>query len=150
MTSDVGVGATQSGGSFFPPSVSVVATAPAVMSTQPGSSLAQRVTAVPGLNRPELRVADADALAATLLGLWAAMRNQPVEELASGELHQDGTLRISSRVAVWLISRISEAYGRPKLVKLSRVKDIEALRSLGGLTGLLGAVIYADSKGTLV
>lgn len=89
-------------------------------------------------------------MSATLLALWAAMKNRSVQELASGELHRDGTLRISSQIAVWLIGRISEAYGRQKLVKLSRVNDIEALRSLGGLTVLLGAVINADTEGTLV
>lgn len=117
---------------------------------QPGQTLAQRVAAVSGLSRSELRAADASAISATLLGLWAAMTNRPAHELAAGEIHQDGTVRISSQVAVWLIGRISEAYGRRKLVNLSRVKDVESLRSLGGLTGLLEAVINADTEGTLV
>ncbi|WP_459985019.1 hypothetical protein [Nocardioides sp. AN3] len=89
-------------------------------------------------------------MSATLLNLWAAMKSQRAEELAAGELHPDGSVRVSSQVAVWLIGRISEAYGPRKLVNLARVKDIESLRSLGGLTRLLGAVIKADMKGTLV
>ncbi|MFL6108088.1 MAG: hypothetical protein ACJ72L_14090 [Marmoricola sp.] len=89
-------------------------------------------------------------MSATLLELWAAMTNRPSHELAAGETHPDGTTRISSQVAVWLIGRVSQAYGRRKLVNLSRVKDLESLRSLGGLTGLLRSVISADSEGTLV
>lgn len=89
-------------------------------------------------------------MSATLLALWAAMTNRPAHELAAGEMHSDGTVRISSQVAVWMIGRISEAYGRRKLVNLARVKDLESLRSLGGLAGLLGAVISADKEGTLV
>lgn len=138
-----------SGGSFFPPSVSAVPSVPAPPA-QPGLTLAQRVAAVSGLSRSELRAADAPAVSATLLDLWAAMTNRPVHELAAGEMHKDGTVRISSQVAVWLIGRISEGYGRRKLVNLSRVKDVESLRSLGGLTGLLEAAITADTEGTLV
>lgn len=142
-----------SGGSFFPPSVSTPPSVPTphmAPPAQPGLTLAQRVAAVSGLSRSELRAADAAAISATLLGLWAAMTNRPVYELAAGEMHQDGTVRISSQVAVWLIGRLSEAYGRRKLVNLSRVKDVESLRSLGGLTGLLGAAINSETEGTLV
>jgi hypothetical protein len=88
-------------------------------------------------------------MAATLQGLWGAMKNRPVEKLGDGEMHPDGTPRISSQVAVWLIGRITQAYGCPKLVNLSRVKDVEALRSLGGLAGLLVGVIDADTEGTM-
>lgn len=152
MTSDVGSSAKPSGGSFFPASVSAIPTVPAATTTatKPTLTLAQRVAAVPGLGRAELRAADANAMSATLLGLWAAMTNRPAHELAAGETHADGTTRISSQVAVWLIGRVSQAYGRRKLVNLSRVKDLESLRSLGGLTGLLQSVISADSEGTLI
>ena len=152
MTSDVGSGAKLDGGTFFPSSVSAVPTipAPTTSTTQPGPNLAQRVATVPGLSRSELRAADATAMAATLLELWAAMTNRPAQELAAGDVHPDGTARISSQVAVWLIGRVSAAYGRRKLINLSRVKDLESLRSLGGLTGLLGSVINADTEGTLV
>jgi hypothetical protein len=115
---------------------------------QPPSNLAQHVADVPGLSKADLRAANAAAMAATLQGLWAAMKNRPVEELADGEMHPDGTPRISSLVAVWLIGVISQAYGR-KLVKLSGVKDVQALRSVGGLAGLLVGVIDADTKGTM-
>jgi hypothetical protein len=150
MTSDIGGASVTSGAGLFPSSGYVL---PAVMVSrvalrpQPRSTLAQRVADVPGLSRADLRAADAPAMAATLKGLWAAMKNRPVEELAHGEMHPDGTPRISSQVAVWLIGRISQAYGREKLVKLSGVKDLEALRSLGGLTRLLIGAIDTDAKG---
>lgn len=152
MTSDVGSSATTSGGTFFPASVSAVPTVPAPTTTaaQPVLTLAQRVDAVPGLGRAELRSADASAMSSTLLELWSAMTNRPAHELAAGDKHPDGTARISSQVAVWLIGRVSQAYGRRTLVNLSRVKNLESLRSLGGLTGLLRSVISADSEGTLV
>lgn len=89
-------------------------------------------------------------MAVTLQSLWAAMANRPVQELVSGETDENGTPRIGSQVAVWLIGRISEAYGRRTLVKLSQVKSVEALRSIGGLTELLTAAISADMEGKLV
>lgn len=147
----MGSDATPSGG-FFPPSVSVVPTIPSANmapAAQSGLTLAQRVAAVSGLTRSDLQAADATSMSATLLGLWAAMTIRPVRELASGELHEDGTVRISSQVAVWLIGRVSEAYGRRKLVNLSRVKDAESLRSMGGLTRLLRSAINADMGGTI-
>lgn len=153
MVSDVGAGARPGGGNFFPASVSSLPAIPTpTMPTTPlpGMTLAQRVATVPGLGRSELRAADAVAMAATLLGLWAAMTNRPAQELAAGAMHPDGSVRISSQVAVWLIGRVSEAYGRRKLVNLSHVNDVEALRSLGGLSKLLAAAINADTEGTLV
>lgn len=151
MPSDVWASVTPSGGGFFPPSVSVLPAVPlprVAQPAQPRSPLAQRVANVPGLSRAELRAADAPAMAATLLSLWGAMKNRPVENLADDGMHPDGTPRISSQVAVWLIGRISEAYGCPNIVNLSRVKDVDVLRSLGGLAGLLVGVIDADTKGT--
>jgi hypothetical protein len=151
VTSDFGGASVTSGAGLFPPSVYVLPAVPvsqAALRPQPRSTLAQRVADVPGLSRADLRAADAPAIAATLQGLWAAMKNRPVEEIAHGEMHPDGTPRISSQVAVWLVGRISEAYGREKLVKLSGVKDPETLRSLGGLTRLLIGVIVSDTKGT--
>lgn len=153
MTSDMSIRARPSGGSFFPSSVSVVPTVPAITALPAAASavtLAQRVAAVSGLTRAELRLAPAAAVSTTLLDLWAAMANRTAGELAAGEVHKDGTVRISSQVAVWLIGRVSEAYGRRKLVNLSRVKDVEKLRSLGGLTELLWKVINADTGGTLL
>jgi len=89
-------------------------------------------------------------MTATLQSLWAAMANRPVQELVAGETHENGTPRIGSQVAVWLIGHISEAYGRRTLVKLSQVKSVETLRSIGGLTQLLTAAISADMEGKLV
>lgn len=150
MTSDVDSSVTTGGGRFFPPSVSVSPAVPVapVAPRQQQPTMAQRVAGVSGLSRAELRVADAAAMSATLQGLWDAMKNQPVEEPTGGEMHPDGTPRISSQVAVWMIGQISRAYGCQTLVRLSAVTDIEVLRSLGGLTRLLIGVIDADTKRT--
>lgn len=149
MTSDVGAAA--SGGSFFPPAVVPALRIPRPTSAQePRLTLAQRVAVIPGMSRDDLRIAGPATMAATLQSLWAAMANRPVQELVAGETHENGTPRIGSQVAVWLIGRISEAYGRRTLVKLSQVKSIEALRSIGGLTQLLTAAISADMEGKLV
>jgi hypothetical protein len=129
---------------LFPPSLSVLPT-PAATQQLPG--VMQRVAAVPGLSRAEVRAADATAMAGTLQGLWAAMTNRPVEDLFDGEMHPDGTPRFNSQVAVWLIGQISEVYGR-RLVNLSAVKDPETIRSLGGLSRLLVGAIRADAKRT--
>ncbi len=40
---------------------------------------------------------------------------------------------VSSLVAVWLISQVGEAVGKPKLVKLSNVDKLD-LRSVGGVS----------------
>ncbi len=62
-----------------------------------------------------------------------------------GEMHENGTLRIASQVAVWMIGRVSEAYepGK-KLVKLSQVREVDVLRSIGGVADLLIRSIRAD------
>lgn len=152
MASDVGsVNVSAGAKGFFPPPVSVLPAVPvARVDLRPSSlpTLDQRMAAVPGLSRAELQAADGAAMRATLQGLLAALKNRPAEEIADGEMHQDGTLRISSLEAVWLLGVISEAHEGRKLVNLSRVKDLEALRSLGGLTRLLIGVVGADAKRT--
>jgi hypothetical protein len=88
---------------------------------------------------------DRAALQQTLQELYAQLRRRSSAEVAAGELHENGTLRISSLVAVWLIGRVSEAYGsRRKLVKLSQVRDVDVLRSIGGVTDLLIRTIRKD------
>ncbi|MCC6233467.1 MAG: hypothetical protein IT580_12530 [Verrucomicrobiales bacterium] len=86
-------------------------------------------------------------MAATLQDLWSAMTNRPVEELENEEKCPDGTPRLSSTIAVWMIGKITEAYGSP-LVTLSTVKDADALRSFGGLSRLLVGAIQGKAKST--
>jgi hypothetical protein len=108
-------------------------------------NVAQRVRGVTGLTKASLQRVDRAALQQTLQELYAQLRRRSSAEVAAGELHENGTLRISSLVAVWLIGRVSEAYGsRRKLVKLSQVRDVDVLRSIGGVTDLLIRTIRKD------
>ena len=63
-------------------------------------------------------------------------------------MHGDGSLRITSHLAVWLIGKITDAYGS-KLVRLSEVPDRESLRSISGLTDLLTKAI-ANKQGATI
>lgn len=142
MTSNVDGGAPVPGSTFFPVAGPTVPTTP---TTPPTVDLAQRVNAIPGLTRASLQKLDRPALQETLQELFAQLGGRTPAEVAAGELHENGTLRIASLVAVWLIGQVSQAYapGR-KLVKLSHVRDAEVLRSIGGVTDLLIRSIRAD------
>jgi hypothetical protein len=59
----------------------------------------------------------------------------------SSEIASDGTPRVASLVAVWLISQAGAAVGRPKLVNLRAVRR-EELRSLGGVARLLHRTLH--------
>ena len=140
----MGAAIARPGSTFFPPAHP---TAPAEGST-PVASLAERISAVPGLTRQALQRLDAAAMQATLQELCAQLGGATRAPAATGELHGNGTPRIPSLVAVWLIGRVSQAY-QPgtKLVKLSRVRDPDVLRSIGGVTDLLIRAIRADIGG---
>lgn len=114
----------------------------------PATRLADRISAVSSLTRESLLRLDRVELEQTLQELFAQLGGRSASEVAAGELHANGTLRIPSLVAVWLIGRVSEAY-RPgtKLVKLSRVRDVDVLRSVGGVAELLIRSIRADIGG---
>ncbi|TDW24153.1 hypothetical protein EV650_3019 [Kribbella kalugense] len=102
--------------------------------------LADRVAAVAGLDRPSIVAASPDVLERTLESLLGALKRLSDSELQQRERHQDGSLRITSHLAVWLISRVAEAYGN-KLVDLAKVPDKQSLRSLAGLAHLLHSAI---------
>lgn len=70
-----------------------------------------------------------------ILWMLACLRRRPVEEVAAGAAHADGTLGITSVVAVWIISTVGKAFGR-RLVRLSEV-DRKSLRSVGGVASLI-------------
>lgn len=142
MTSDVGGGLPAPGSTFFPAGGPTVPTSP---TAPPAGNLAQRLTAITGLTRASLQKLDHPALQQTLLELCAQLGGRTTADVAAGELHENGTPRIPSLVAVWLIGRVSQAYapGR-KLVKLSQVRDAEVLRSIGGVTDLLIRSIRTD------
>ncbi len=64
---------------------------------------------------------------------------QPTRTLS--ELAADGTSLVPSLVAVWLISQVGNAVGRPKLVNLSKVRR-EELRSIGGVARLVHRTLH--------
>ncbi len=77
--------------------------------------------------------------------MCAQLGRRTPADIATGDLHENGTLRIASQVAVWMIGRVSEAYAPgKKLVKLSQVPDVDVLRSIGGVADLLIRAIRAD------
>ena len=84
-----------------------------------------------------IQACSVDELESHLTALLQA--SQPAS-LAS-EIAGDGTPRVASLVAVWLISQAGVAVGRPKLVNLSRVRS-EELRSLGGVARLLNRTLH--------
>lgn len=57
------------------------------------------------------------------------------------EVADDGSPRVASLVAVWLLSQVGNAVGRPKLVNLSRVRR-EELRSIGGVARLVHRTLH--------
>lgn len=64
---------------------------------------------------------------------------RPAGQLA--ELADDGSPRVASLVAVWLLSQVGNAVGRPKLVNLSKVRR-EELRSIGGVARLVHRTLH--------
>jgi len=107
--------------------------------------LAERVKAV-GVDRARLLSGSESQLEQIVVDLLGALRISPAVELLMGERHGDGSLRLPSQVSVWVLGIVTDAYGR-KLVRLSQVRDPESLRSVGGLSRLLHAVIQRDQGG---
>ncbi len=114
------------------------------MARTPTVGLTERVKEVAGLDRSNLRVATQDAMGQILQDLVGALRNKSKKELEAGERHEDGSMRITSHLAVWLIGRVSGADGG-RLVRLSRIPNRESLRSIAGLAELLTKAVRKDS-----
>jgi hypothetical protein len=75
--------------------------------------------------------------------LRAAQPNRHLIELAD-----DGSPKIPSLVAVFLINQVGSAVGRPKMVNLSRVNKVD-LRSMGGVARLLYQTLHPVPAGPL-
>jgi hypothetical protein len=142
MSSDVTAGGGGTATPFFP---SPAATPAGVQSSVVPMPLAERVEAV-GVDRARLLSASESQLEQIVVDLLGALRISPAVELLMGERHGDGSLRLPSQVSVWVLGIVTDAYGR-KLVRLSQVRDPESLRSVGGLSRLLHAVIQRDQGG---
>lgn len=84
--------------------------------------------------------ADEFEMQQVLESLLGALKNVSDAQLQLGERAGDGSLRITSHLAVWLIGKVTDAYGA-KLVRLSQVPTRESLRSISGLAELLNAAI---------
>lgn len=112
---------------------------------KPSTSLKARVAAVPGLDPAYLKAAGQPEVRQILESLLGALKNLSDADLQLGEKHGDGSLRITSHLAVWLIGKVTDAYGN-KLVRLSKVQDRESLRSISGLADLLTKAI-ANKQG---
>lgn len=149
MTSDVGGGAAGQGSPFFPPSALAPVPGPATAPTtpKPSTPLKARVAAVAGLDPAHLRAAGQPEVQQVLESLLGALKNVSDADLQLGEKHGDGSLRITSHLAVWLIGKVTDAYGS-KLVRLSKVPDRESLRSISGLADLLTTAI-ANKQGAV-
>lgn len=75
--------------------------------------------------------------------LLAAQPNRQLTEMAD-----DGSPKIPSLVAVFLVNQVGASVFRPKLVDLSRVRR-EDLRSLGGVARLVHGVLHPVPAGPL-
>lgn len=163
MTSNVGRGATGQGSPFFPSPAPAFgpASGSAATPTPPAgpssdttgeiataklpTSLKARVAAVVGLDSAHLKAASQPEVQQVLESLLGALKNLSDADLQLGEKHGDGSLRITSHLAVWLIGKVTDAYGS-KLVRLSKVPNRESLRSISGLADLLTNAI-ANKQG---
>src|SRR5438445_5979605 len=84
-------------------------------------------SSMPATLLADVRTRSADELERDLTGLLRAAR--PTCVLT--ELAMDGSPKVASLVAVWLLSQVGKLVGRPKLVNLSKVRR-EELRSMRG------------------
>lgn len=134
MTSHVGAGTTGQGSPFFPTPT------PATVPPTAPTKLKERVAAVAGLNAAHLAGANRAEIQQVLESLLGALKNVPDADLQLGERHGDGSLRITSHLAVWLIGKVTDAYGG-NLVRLSKVSNPDSLRSISGLAELLKTAI---------
>lgn len=75
--------------------------------------------------------------------LRAAQPNRQLTEMAD-----DGSPKIPSLVAVFLINRVGASVGRPKLVDLSKVNKVD-LRSMGGVARLVHRTLHQVPAGPL-
>lgn len=77
--------------------------------------------------------------------LMNALRTgQPMRRLVDAA--GDGSPRIPSLVAVWLISQVGAVVGRPKLVDVGKVRR-EDLRSVRGVARLVHAALHPAAGG---
>jgi hypothetical protein len=99
-----------------------------------------RPITIPG--RETLSAMSPESLAGLMEAMLSARRRQGKAETANGERHADGSLRIPSLEAVWLMTRIGRALDQLRLVNLRDV-PVSKLRSLNGLAELVLDAVQA-------
>lgn len=128
------------------PTLDVVKTDITSAAPPPPPSVAVTPTAAPSAATILSAVAtrSVDQLQSDLTQLLRAA--QPDRQLT--EMADDGSAKIPSLVAVFLINQVGVSVGRPKLVDLSRVRR-EDLRSLGGVARLVHRTLHPVPAGPL-
>ncbi len=128
------------------PTLDVVKTDITSVAPPPPAPVALTPTAVPTtatiLSKVATRTVDQLQSDLTRL-LRAAQPNRQLTEMAD-----DGSAKIPSLVAVFLINQVGASVSRPKLVDLSRVRR-EDLRSLGGVARLVHRTLHPVPAGPL-
>lgn len=128
------------------PTLDVVKTDITSVAPPPPTPVAVTPTAVPTtatiLSKVATRTVDQLQSDLTRL-LRAAQPNRQLTEMAD-----DGSAKIPSLVAVFLINQVGASVSRPKLVDLSRVRR-EDLRSLGGVARLVHRTLHPVPAGPL-
>lgn len=94
------------------------------------------------LQLAQVAVRSEDQLMADLIG--ALRTAQPTRRLV--DVAGDGSPRVPSLVAVWLISQVAAVVGRPRIVDVGKVHR-EDLRSVRGVARLLHAALHPAAGG---
>jgi hypothetical protein len=83
---------------------------------------------------------DEAGLAVEIVSILAWIQKRTPSEIALDPLHDDGTVGIPSMMAVSVLSRVGEAFGRRPLVRLDRTGGAD-LHSVAGLARVIHRAI---------
>ncbi len=83
---------------------------------------------------------DETGLGVEIVNILASLQKRSPEDVAADPLHDDGTVAVTSMVAVWVLARVAEAFGRRRLVRLDRVDGAD-LHSVAGLARVIHQAI---------
>ena len=100
----------------------------------------------PAVDAGRIDSLDVDGLVEELTELLSRLKNRTMDELLAGEIAPDGSIALKSQIAVCLIGTVGKAFGRPRLVNLSRVPR-DDLRSVRGIARLIRAALDQHRAG---
>lgn len=100
----------------------------------------------PAVDAGRIDSLDVDGLVEELTELLSRLKNRTTDELLAGEIAPDGSIALKSQIAVCLIGTVGKAFGRPRLVNLSRVPR-DDLRSVRGIARLIRAALDQHRAG---